>query len=129
MKSAPAGYRPALSRTWWLRNRRYFLFMLRDFTPVPIALWLIWLLVKISEVREGAGEFEPSASPWLVPLSIVALAFALLHSVTWLKLSGVILRVPLGERTVDPWLITAVNFAIWVGATVVVGALLVWLGR
>jgi fumarate reductase subunit C len=129
MKSDPPVYRPSLSRTWWLRNRRYFLFMLRDFTPVPIALWLIWLLFAISNVREGAGEFEPWASPWFVALSIVCLAFALLHSVTWLKLSGVILRVPLGERTVDPRLITAANFAIWVGATVVVGALLVGLGR
>ncbi len=129
MKSAPAAYRPSLSRTWWLRNRRYFLFMLRDFTPVPITLWLVWLVVKISQVHQGAEVFEPTASPWFVALSIVCLAFALLHSVTWLKLSGVILRIPLGERTLAPRLVTAVNFVLWAGATVVIGALLVWLGR
>ncbi len=122
-------YRPSLSNTWWLRNRRYFLVMLRDFTPVPIGLWLIWLLVVISRLRAGPSGFQPPASPWFVGFSLVCLACALLHSVTWLQLSGVILRVPLGERTLEPKLVTMVNFVIWIGATVVIGAILVWLGR
>ncbi len=129
MKTAPATYRPSLSSTWWLRNRRYFLFMLRDFTPVPITLWLVWLLVEIARLRAGPAAFQPSRSPWFVAFSLVCLAFALLHSFTWLKLSGVILRVPLGERTLAPRLVTAANFVIWGGATIVIGALLIWLGR
>jgi len=129
MKAAPATYRAPLSGTWWLRNRRYFLFMLRDFTPVPITLWLIWLLVAVSRLRGGAAGFHPSRSPRFVAFSLVCLAFALLHSVTWLKLSGVILRIPVGERSLAPRIVTALNFAIWGGATIVIGALLIWLGR
>ncbi len=124
-----SGYRPSLGNTWWLRNRRYFLVMVRDFTPVPIALWLIWLLLQISRLRAGASGFQASGSPRFVVFSLVCLAAALLHSVTWLQLSGVILRVPMGARDLDPKLVTAANFVLWGVATVVIGGLLIWLGR
>ena len=122
-------YRPSLSNTWWLRSRRYFLIMVRDLTPVPIGLWLIWLLVQVARLRSGPSGFSASASPRFVAFSVVCLGFALLHSVTWLQLSGVILRVSFGGREIDPRLVTAVNFMIWIGATVVIGAILIWLGR
>lgn len=121
-------YRPRLPATWWLRNRRYLFFMVRDFTVVPITLWLVSLLVQLWRLREGEGAVA-FASPAYVAFSLVCLAFALLHSVTWLNLSGVILRVKLGQKVVPPGMVTGVNFAQWVLATLVIGALLIWLGR
>jgi hypothetical protein len=43
-------------------------------------------------------------------------------------LSGVILRIPMGESAVPPRVVTLANYAQWVAVTVVVGGLLIWLG-
>ncbi|TMF95171.1 MAG: fumarate reductase subunit C, partial [Chloroflexi bacterium] len=32
---------------WWTRKRHYFLYVVREFTALPLALWLLWLLVEI----------------------------------------------------------------------------------
>jgi fumarate reductase subunit C len=125
-------YHPQLPASWWLRNGRYSLYMLREFSVVPITLWLLSLLVQISRLgggpaQEGSGYYAYT-SPLYIVFSIVCLAFALLHSVTWLNLSGVILRVKLGEREVAPRTVTGANFAQWALATLIIGALLIFLG-
>ena len=38
----PATYRPALGFGWWARHRHYFLYMVREFTPIPFGIWLLW---------------------------------------------------------------------------------------
>lgn len=61
--------------------------------------------------------------------SIVCFFFALLHSITFLNLSGVILQIRLGSRTVKPATVRAANFALWLAASVAVGGALVYLAR
>ena len=127
-------YRPQLSPFWWLQNRRYFLFMLREFTAVPIVLWLLVLLVDIARLgagptQNGAGYQPLAGNPLYVAFSAVCFVFALLHSITWLGISGLILRVPLGERDLPPRVVTGANFALWGVATVVIGGALIFLGR
>ena len=129
MRPATTGYRPPVSRTWWLRKRSYLIYMLRDFSPVPITLWLIWLLVELWRLRSGPAGYRPHMSAAFVVFSAVCLLFALLHSVTFLSLSGVVMRVRLGSRSVKPALVTATMFGVWIGASVVVGGLLMWLAR
>jgi fumarate reductase subunit C len=135
MRSDPPlkAYHPRLSPFWWLQNRRYFLFMLREFTAVPIVLWLLVLLADIARLgagppQNGSGYQPLSGSPLYVAFSAVCLVFALLHSITWLGISGLILRVPLGERDLPPRAVTGANFALWGVATVVVGGALIFLG-
>ena len=107
---------------WWTRNRRYFLYVVREFTSVPLAIWLLWLLYDIS--RE-----DLVAKPAFVAFSIVCLPFALYHSWTFLSLAGSIIHFKLLDRPVSPRLIVASQFALWAGATVVVGLLLWLLGQ
>jgi fumarate reductase subunit C len=45
-------YRPAMSAGWWTRKRHYFLYMVREFTALPLALWLLWLLYEIYADRQ-----------------------------------------------------------------------------
>ena len=53
------------------------------------------------------------ASPgWLV-FHVVALAFALYHSITWFNLTGVVQVVRVGERQVPPVLVVAGALAAW----------------
>ena len=126
--AAPA-YRARFSAAWWTRNRRYVLYLLREFSAVPVALWLLWFLVEIARAKGGAAGYRPNGGPVFVVLSIVCLAFALWHSVTFLQLSGLIMRIPLGARNVPPRAIVVGSFLLLFMATVVIGGLLVLGGR
>lgn len=122
-------YPNRLPTDWWRRNRRYFMYMLREFTAVPIAIWMLWFLVEIASARGGGASYRPPQSPAFVVFSIVCLAFALWHSFTFLQLSGLIVRIPLGHRTVPAGVIVAASFGLLVLATIVVGGLLILGGR
>lgn len=125
--SRPAAgvFRPALRGAWWLRNRRYSLYMLREFTAIPIALWLLWWLVEMAGLKSGPSGYKPLTSPLFVAFSVVCLVFAVLHSYTFLSLSGLIMRIPLGQRYVPPRLVAGGAFLAAILATVGVAYLLV----
>jgi fumarate reductase subunit C len=120
-------YRPTLPRTWWMRNRRYTFFGLRELTAIPVGLWLLSLLYELSRVGAGPNGYAPSVSPLYVAFSVVCFIAAVLHSITWLNLSGVILRIKMGEKDVPPRTVTLANYAQWAVVTVVVAVLLIYL--
>lgn len=124
--SRPVGTYPRKQPfTWWTRRRGYLLYMLREFTPVPIVLWMIFFLVEIARARRGAGSYQPFGGPVFVALSTVCLAFALWHSYTFLSLAGIIMRIPRGDRTVSPRVIVGGAFAGLAVVTALIGALLI----
>jgi len=118
-----------LPADWWRRNPRYLMYIVREFTAVPIAIWMVWFLIEIARMRGGATGYRPHQSLAFVIFSVVCLAFALWHSFTFLRLSGLIVRIPLGQRTVPAGVIVGGSFALLVLATVVVGGLLTLGGR
>ena len=122
-------YRPVLPGTWWLRHRHYFFYMVREFTPIPILIWFLWFLVEVNRLKDGPNGYVAQMSTGFVVFSAVCLFFALWHSITFLSLSGLILRIPFGERVITGRPIQALAFAGMVAATVVIGFLLIWLGR
>jgi fumarate reductase subunit C len=114
---------------WWTRNRRYFLYVVREFTAVPMALWLLWLLVEIKRAGAGPAGYVPHGSVAFVIFSVVCLLFALYHSVTFLSLAGVILHPKVLGRPVPPRLVVLAMFGQWALASIVIGAVLIWFGR
>lgn len=127
--AGPRGYPNRLPTDWWRRNRRYLLYMVRELTAVPIAIWLVWFLVEIARARGGASGYQANAGPGFAVFSLICLVFALWHSYTFLRLSGLIVRIPLGERTVPAPVIVGGSFALMGLATVVVGGLIILGGR
>ena len=123
----PGLYYPKMSSTWWLRHPRYFGFMLRELSSVFIAVFLVVLLVQIHQAGQGAAAYaavlEKLRSPGWIAFHVVALAFALYHSVTWFNLTGVVQVVRLGERQVPPQLVAATSFVLW---GIVSLAILLW---
>ena len=111
-----------MSVTWWTRNRHYVLYVVREFTALPLALWLLWLLYDISQTRI----VQPTA---FGIFSIVCLPFALYHSYTFLKLAGDILHFKVLDRPISSGLIVLSQFGALVVASIVIGFLLVWLAR
>ena len=113
----------------WVQRRGYVLYVIREFTAIPIAAWMLWLLVEIARLGAGRAGYRPHISGWFVAFSVVCLAFALWHSYTFRSLSGVIMRIPIGDRLVRARVIVAGAFGLWLAASVLIGGALVWLGR
>jgi fumarate reductase subunit C len=110
---------------WWTRNRRYFLYVVREFTALPLAIWLLWLLADISRKTP----LPPTHSVAFAVFSVICLPFALYHSYTFLSLAGSIIHLKVLDRPVSPRLVVASQFGLWAIASVVIGFFLIWLGR
>jgi len=91
--------------------------MLREVSSVFIAVFLVVLLVQLHRVAQGpeayAAVLETLRAPGWILFHVVALAFAIYHSVTWLKLTGVVQVVRFGEQQVSPRLVAAAGFVAW----------------
>ena len=110
--------------TWWLHNRRYFLFMVRESTCVFVALFVLVYLYQLFLVSRGANVHDTfleslRSVPFVVGYAIV-LVFALYHSITWLGVAARIQIVRVGRLTVRPSLVALGIYLSWVVASAVV---------
>jgi len=119
-------YRRTMPMTWWLRNRAYFLFMMRELTSVLIAVYLVLLLVMVRRLGQGREAYEAYlqflSTPGMLVFHIVALGFALFHAITWFAIVPKVVVVRLGEERVPGWIVAGVNYAAWV----IVSGLIAW---
>jgi fumarate reductase subunit C len=121
-QAAPHPYPWRMRAGWWARKGHYFWYVVREFTSLPLAIWLLWLLLDISRQ-------QLVATPAFVVFSIICLPFALYHSWTFLSLAGSIIHFKVFDRPVSSRVIVLSQFALWFGATVVIGFLLIWLSK
>lgn len=122
-------YRWRMPGNWWTRKRHYFLYMVREFTALPLALWLLWFLVEIKRAGDGPAAYGPHSTPLFIAFSVVCLAFALYHSITFLSLAGVIIHVKVLDKPVPSRLIVLSQFGLWAIASIVIGAVLIGFAR
>ena len=127
--TAPRAYKPQMPRGWWLRQRHYFLYIVREFTALPLALWLLWLLFEIQRASHGPKSFYATSSPAFLIFSVIFLGFALYHSYTFLSLAGVIINIKLIDKPIPPRVIVLSQFAAWFVASVVIAAVLIGFAR
>jgi fumarate reductase subunit C len=115
-------HRP-LPTTWWLGKRNYIIFILRELSAVFVALVAIGTVIQVQALSDGqtayAGYQAMLDSPALIILSVVALLFALLHTITWFLLAGRVLVIPVGEKTVPKRMIVAGHFLMWIVISIV----------
>jgi fumarate reductase subunit C len=110
--------------TWWLTQRSYFLFMLRELSSVFIALFLVVYLFQIYQLSEGPDAYSAFtrklSSPGWILFHLVALLFALYHSITWFQSSAVVLPLRIGERLISRPIVMALHVGVWVIVSLVV---------
>jgi fumarate reductase subunit C len=114
---------------WWTRSRHYFLYMVREFTALPLAVWLLWFLVEVQRASAGPKHYGPHGSIPFVIFSAVCLAFALYHSVTFLSLAGVIIHPKVLDKPLPSRVIVATMFGVWFVASIVIAAVLIGFAR
>ncbi len=112
---------------WWVGNRAYTLFVIRELTSVFVAAYAVLVLLLLRNLALGRGAYEAYlrwlATPGMVAFHIVALVAALYHSITWFALSPKAMVVRLGEQRVPPRLVVGANYAAWI----VVSAIVAWI--
>lgn len=117
-------YHRPIPSTWWMRNRRYFLFMIRESTSVFVALFALLYLYEFFLLSKGAevhALFQKSLRSWaFIAFYVIVLLFALYHSFTWLGLVSKIQIVRFGRLTVPPGLVSAGAYLAWFVASVAV---------
>jgi fumarate reductase subunit C len=101
--SAPATYRQPVSRLWWLKKRTYFLFVMRELSSIFVAWFTVFLMIMVVAIARGEASYQNfltwAASPVVVVVNVVALAFLVLHTVTWFALTpqAMVVRGPGGR--------------------------------
>ena len=112
---------------WWLRRPSYLLFMLRDFSSVFVAAYVVLFLVMIRRLSQGPAEYEAFLAALRSPLAIlfhvVALAFALLHTITWFQLTPKAMAVWRGEERLPAAMMIVPNYVAWI----VLSGVIAWL--
>ncbi len=122
-------YRPRLPANWWLKNPRYFKFMVRELTAVFAALWLVVFLTHIPLMAGGPEAHSQwlatVRSPGWILFSLVSLAFVLYHAWTWFNVMGATLYVRLGKTAVPASTIVVSIVLVWAVVSLVIVYILV----
>ena len=115
------------SNTWYFGRRTYGIFMLREWSSVFVAIYVVLLVVLVDRVLAGQEAYEDYVgflqSPLMVAFHVVALAFALLHTATWFEAMPKGLALRRGEEAVPPALVIGGNWVAWLVVSVVVAAI------
>ena len=120
-------YKPRMSVLWWLGRRSYTAFMLREISSVFVAWTVVYLLWMVNAVAEGPAQYQRFldlvGSPWFVALNLLALAFLVYHTVTFINATPQATVVKPFGRKVPGRVLVASLFGVWL----VVSAFLAWL--
>jgi len=111
--------------TWWLQRGAYLFFMLRELSSVFVAAYLVIFLVMIHRLSQGPDAYgaflQGLKSPLAILFHVVALAFALLHTITWFNLTPKALAIHIGEERLRPELIIIPNYVAWIVVSAIIG--------
>jgi fumarate reductase subunit C len=127
-RSTPARpYRQRMPIFWWARRPSYLLFVARELSSVFVAWFVVYLLLMVWAMGRGEEAYERfvswSANPIVLTVNIVALAFVVLHSVTWFNLAPKAMVVKLRGRRVPASLVGAAHFGAWLVISAVVAVI------
>jgi fumarate reductase subunit C len=112
---------------WWVGRRSYLIFVIRELSSVFVAWSVVFLLLLVNAVSQGAKEYRQflnlSSEPWMLVLNVITLAFLVFHAITWFNLAPQAIVVRLrGDKVSRSWIVSA-HFTGWV----VLSALAAWL--
>jgi succinate dehydrogenase subunit C len=124
----PKWYRARMSVWWWLQNRAYATFVLRELTSLFVAYFAALLLWQVRAVSHGPAAYARflarMGTPVFFVFNAVALAFVLFHSITWFNLAPTALVVRLRGKRVPDLVIVGLNYLAWAALSAAVAFIL-----
>ena len=123
----PRWHRSRVSTYWWLWRGSYLAFITRELSSLFVAWAVVYLLLLIHAVGDGASSYEAflrwAGRPPVLLLNVVTLLLVVFHAVTWFNLAPQAMVVHIGRRRVPGSLITASNYVAWALASALVALL------
>jgi succinate dehydrogenase subunit C len=123
----PRWYRRRVSVWWWLQNRSYTGFVLRELTSVFVAFFALVSLWQLRALIQGPDAYAHFLARLKTPLFLaldgVAFVFVVFHAVTWFNLAPTAMVVRLRGQRVPDWIIAGLNYVAWL----VVSAAVAWI--
>ncbi len=117
-------YQRPVRFTWWLGNRAYTLFVVRELTSIFIAAYAVLILLLLRSLSAGREAYVAYlallTAPGMVIFHLVALAAAVFHAVTWFDLAPKGIAVRVGDHALPGRIIVAANYAAWIVVSVVI---------
>jgi len=124
----PRWYRRRVSVWWWLQNRSYALFVLRELTSVFVAFFAVVYLWQLRALVQGPDAYAQVLArlrtPLFLTLDTIAFLFVLFHAITWFNLTPKAMVVRLGGKRVPDGLILGLHYAAWVVLSAAVAVIL-----
>ena len=112
---------------WVFRHPRYLRYMAREASCLFIGGWTllaVWGLKSLSEGQAAYQVFlESLRSPASIVFHVLALGFAVYHSITWFSLTPKALPVQVGEEFLPDRVISGLHYAVWALLSLVILAL------
>jgi fumarate reductase subunit C len=107
-----------MSVWWWLKDRAYTKFVLREMTSVFVAFFAmlyVWQLRAVAEGPDAYARFMArlKTPPFLI-LDAVALLFVLFHTITWFNLTPTAMVVRVKGKRVPDRIVAGSNYVVWV---------------
>ena len=114
----PRWYRRPMSVWWWLKNRAYARFVVRELTSVFVAFFAMLFLWQLRAVARGPDAYAQFTArlktpPFLI-LDAVALLFVLFHTITWFNLTPTAMVVRVKGKRVPDRIVAGSNYVVWV---------------
>ena len=110
--------------TWFFRQPRYMRYMVREVTCILIGAYTLLLVVALKRLSEGQAAYEAFLDALRSPLSIlfqlVALGFALYHTISWFNVTPQAMPIQRGEEFLPGSIILGVHYGGWVVVSLVV---------
>ena len=121
-------YRRPISAMWWTQKWPYTRFILREFSSLFVAAYAGIFLLLIRAVAQGPGAYaaflESLKSPIAILFHAVALVFVLFHCYTWFKIAPMAFVIPLGEKTLPGFLITAAHYLLLIVVSIILAVII-----
>jgi fumarate reductase subunit C len=108
---------------WWLKKPAYMRFMIRDITSLFIAGYCIFLMYVLCLSRDPAkfaAFYQSWGSPLSMVLHLIALVFAVYHSITFFNLTPRVLVMFQGDEKVPDGVISGVHYGMWLIVSVII---------
>jgi fumarate reductase subunit C len=123
----PRWYRPRVSTYWWLWQRRYMQFVLREISSTFAAWFVVVTLYQVHALLSGPVAYGRFAhrmeNPLVLALNVVSFLFVVLHTITWFNLTPKAMVLRVGGRRVPGALLIASNYGAWLLLSAIVARL------
>ena len=124
----PRWYRRRVSVWWWLQNKSYAVFVLRELTSVFVAFAALACLWQVRAVAQGPDAYAHVlarlTTPLFVALDVVTFAFVLFHTITWFNLTPKAMVVRVGGTRLPDGVVIGLHYAAWLVVSAVLAAIL-----